>query len=215
MKKEIEKMMGVDEPKIEGSVGDRNEGGISVAIEKKNRYGGSNRGGLVWSGLNEGLSEREVYRVRKMVRENEICERANNIVIKGLPPGSAVNKTWAEGFIKEKLGIEINVIGCRMIGNVVIVRLENEEKKKEVMINIFKSRGESFFIENDLTWDEREVQKKIYKWVREKKDKGRNVKTGFARIMIERKWIKWEELEKKHLDYIWMEGIRIKVRMMR
>lgn len=64
-----EKMMGVDEPKIEGSVGDRNEGGISVAIGKKSRYRGSSRGGLVWSGLNEGLSEREVYRVRKMERE--------------------------------------------------------------------------------------------------------------------------------------------------
>lgn len=55
-----------------------------------------------------------------------------------------VNKTWSEGFIKEKLGIEINVMGCRMSGNVVIVRLENEEEKKEIMINIFKLRGEFF-----------------------------------------------------------------------
>lgn len=37
---------------------------------------------------------------------------------------------WAQCFIKDKIGIECNVINCWSSGPVTIVRLENEESKR-------------------------------------------------------------------------------------
>jgi len=65
--------------------------------------------------------------------------------------------------LKDKLNIKARIVGCRESGAVVIVRLENEKEKKEVMKNKYKLKGESIFIENDLSWEERNVQVKINK----------------------------------------------------
>lgn len=44
--------------------------------------------------------------------------------------------------------------GYRVSGTVVVVKLENEDKKKEIMSNKNKLKGERIFIENDLSWEE-------------------------------------------------------------
>jgi len=49
------------------------------------------------------------------------------------------------------LGEEARVVGCRESEEVMVVRLENEEEKKEVMRNKYRLKGESIFIENDLS----------------------------------------------------------------
>jgi len=51
----------------------------------------------------------------------------------------------------------------------VVVRLEDEETKKKVMRNKSRLKGENIFIENDLSWEERNVQGKINWWVKEQK----------------------------------------------
>jgi len=61
---------------------------------------------------------------------------------------------------------------------VIVIRLKNEEEKKEVMKNKYKLKEESIYIENDLSWEERNIQVRIYKWVREQKEKGLEVKVG-------------------------------------
>jgi len=65
--------------------------------------------------------------------------------------------------LKDKLNIKTKVIGCRESGTVIVVRLENEEEKKEVIKNKYKLKRESIYIENDLRWEERNVQVSIYK----------------------------------------------------
>lgn len=62
-----------------------------------------------------------------------------------------------EEFIKEKLGIEVNVKIWKRSERVLIVKLENEKIKKEIMINKSKLKGENIFIENDLSWDDRKA----------------------------------------------------------
>lgn len=64
------------------------------------------------------------------------------------------------------------------------------------MINKNKLGKKKIFIENDLTWEKRRVQKKIRKWVKEKKEKGLNVKARYARIKINEIWKKWVEIER-------------------
>lgn len=55
------------------------------------------------------------------------------------------------------------------------------------MCNKRKLKGKSIFIENNLTWEERKVQEKMGKWAKEKREKGKTVKMGFARVMIDGK----------------------------
>lgn len=61
---------------------------------------------------------------------------------------------WIEDLIKTKLGVDMKTEGYRVSGTVVVVKLENEDKKKEIMSNKNKLKGERIFIENDLSWEE-------------------------------------------------------------
>jgi len=45
-------------------------------------------------------------------------------------------------------------------------------------------KGESIYIENDLSWEERNVQVRINKWVKEQKEKGLEMKIGLDRVRI-------------------------------
>lgn len=63
------------------------------------------------------------------------------------------------------------------------------------MRNKFRLKGRACFVENYLTWEERQVQGKINRWVKEEREKERIVKRGYARVCVEGTWIKWSEIE--------------------
>lgn len=131
------------------------------------------------------------------MREKEKEERKNNIVIKGIKKEGWITKEWAEKFIKEKIDVEVKVNKCRKSNNVLIITLEEEIKKREVMRAKNRLKGERIFIENDLTWEERKIQEKIYRWAKEERSNGREIKVGYARVNIEGSWIKWGDIERK------------------
>ncbi|XP_025160330.1 trichohyalin-like [Harpegnathos saltator] len=147
--------------------------------------------------LNECLSEREIGKIKKLVVEKEKEERRGNVVIKGWEIGDRITNKKAEEFIKKELDVEIKVKRCRISGKVVVVSLEEEEMKREIMRNKRKLKGKSIFIENDLMWEERKIQEKMGKWVGKERRKGKTVKMGFARVMIDGNWEKWEEIEEE------------------
>jgi len=130
------------------SSGARSEGGISVG---------------------SSLSTREVERIRRWVTEKNREERRRNIILKGirLPKEAEKDKKreaeWVERLIRDKVGVDINVLGCRESGTVLVVKLESEEEKREVMRNKHRLKGEKIYIENDLSWEERNIQVKINK----------------------------------------------------
>lgn len=105
-------------------------------------------------------------------------------------------KEWVEEFIKTKLGVEGKVTFWQIRGRVIIATLENEEMKREVMVNKSKLKGEQYYIENDLTWEERKLQERIGKWAKEQREKGEVIKIGRGKVRIKEKWIFWEEIEK-------------------
>jgi len=49
----------------------------------------------------------------------------------------------------------------RRSGPVIIVKIEGEEGKKEIMRNKFKLKDDRMYIENDLSIEERKIQEKI------------------------------------------------------
>lgn len=90
----------------------------------------------------------------------------------------------------------------------IIVKLENEEKRKEVIINKRKLKGNHIFIENYLSWEERKLQEKMGRWAREKRKEGVEIKIGRGRVRIAGIWRAWKEIEKKERERVerWRGG---------
>lgn len=135
-----------------------------------------------------------------MVASKEKEEKKENIAVKGITTEEKDLKRWITKFLNEKLEINIEVKGCWERKGVYIAKMENWEDKMKVMANKYKlknfKRGK-IFIEHDLTWQERQIQGKISKWAKEEREKGSEVKVGYARAKIGGIWKKWEDIKKE------------------
>lgn len=101
----------------------------------------------------------------------------------------------AKGFLREKIGIECKVEYCRRSGTVIIVKLDRKETKREIMRNKNKLKGETIYIENDLTWEKRKIQERISRWA--KIQKGKEVKIRMGRVKIDNAWRLWADIERE------------------
>lgn len=70
----------------------------------------------------------------------------------------------------------------------MIIKLKEEEMKREVMRNIGKLKGKDIWIEEDQTFKERKMRWKI-KNMEEERRKGKRVRQGYGRIWIEDRWL--------------------------
>lgn len=140
-------------------------GGGSEGQEEVESIAGGRRSGCSYIstrsvGNKSRFSDREVGRLKRWVTEKDREERRKNIVIKGIKMPKDLEgdkkscEKWIEDLIKTKLGVDMKTEGYRVSGTVVVVKLENEDKKKEIMSNKNKLKGERIFIENDLSWEE-------------------------------------------------------------
>jgi len=155
-------------------------GGRSGTCKKSSSsYGGSWKTNY----SEDRFSVKEVNKLRNMVLDKEKEERRNNIVIKGANPGEDV-KGWLQRFLKEALEIDVSVGQVRRSGRVIIVKLGNEEKKREIMQKKSKLSGGNIFIENDLTWEERKTQGEIIAWAKQQRANGKRVKIGFGKVRL-------------------------------
>jgi hypothetical protein len=154
---------------------------------------------------NGGLSEREIDRFRRWAAEREKEDRRLNVIIKGISLPEAVQKDrlgsrkWTEELIKKRIGVECKITNCRVSGSVIIAKIDSEEKKREIMENKAKLKGERIFIENDKSWEQRRIQERIKSWGRKQKEKGVHVKIGFGRVRIGDIWRPWEEIEREEV----------------
>jgi len=159
--------------------------------------------------LNSNLSIREVERIRKWVSEKNKEDRRKNVVFKGVRIPKEIGNDrkkgmeWAENLIREKMCVSTKVTGCRESGTVIVISFNSEEDKREVMSNKFRLKGGNIFVENDLSWEERSIQAKINKWVKEQRGKGLEVKAGIGRVRVKGIWRSWKDIEK---DRIGKEG---------
>lgn len=122
------------------------------------------------------LSPREIRKLKNWISDKEKEKRRKNIVIKGIKDEKELKdikenpKKLAVFFLKVKLEMDCKV-EYKVSNRVIIVKMSSEEEKKEVMRNKHKLKGGSIFIGNDLTWEERKTQERIYKWAKEMRKK--------------------------------------------
>lgn len=76
---------------------------------------------------------------------------------------------------------------------------ENQEKRKKVIINKRKLKDDDIFIENDLSWEERKMQEKMDKWIREKRKEEVKIKIGRGRMRMAIIWRAWKEIEREKM----------------
>lgn len=88
--------------------------------------------------------------IDKMVEDKEREDRKNNIVIRGIKTGKVTGVEWVQKFLREKIGTKIKIVSCRKSGDVLMAKVENEEKKREIITNKCKLGKERIFIENNL-----------------------------------------------------------------
>lgn len=63
------------------------------------------------------------------------------------------------------------------------------------MKNKNKLKGSNIFIENNLTWEERNVQEKISRQGKKERSKGKKIKIGLGKIRINGIWKFWSNRE--------------------
>lgn len=107
------------------------------------------------------IVEERVKTVERKLERGEREKRKRNILVKGLRLAKEEKemKEKVEKLMKE-IGVEVRIkkrnieTGRQERGSMLIVEVENEKEKSEIMENKRKLRGREIWIEDDLTWKE-------------------------------------------------------------
>lgn len=150
---------------------------------------------------NEKLSEKiVVLENRVMLMENE--KRKDNIVIKGFKATKEGHLQCGdiENFIENNLQIKVKLLSVREIKRIagqriIIAKCETWEQKMQIMRTKNKLKGSQCYIEDDLTTEERKIQAILRNKAREARAKGKNVKMGYKKIVINGEVWDWREEE--------------------
>ncbi|XP_050499267.1 uncharacterized protein LOC126879936 [Diabrotica virgifera virgifera] len=93
-----------------------------------------------------------------------------------------------ENFMEKELQVSVDVNGARKIGeNTVIVELNSVKNKIEVMKNKSKlktKKDERIYINDDMSKEERIIQKEIRSKAMVERHNGKNVKIGYQKLII-------------------------------
>jgi len=77
----------------------------------------------------------------------------------------------------------------------VLVRLENEEQRWEVLGKKMLLKGRRERIMEDLTWEERRLRWRLEEFARVEEKKGKRVWVENRRVKIDGYWWRWDEKE--------------------
>lgn len=127
-------------------------------------------------------------------------KRKNNVVVTGIQMEEETeepHKQIQEWMNKE---LEINCIvkeTKKIAQNKVLVTMEHFEEKIKVLKNKNKLKGKTVYIDSDLTQRERNTQWKLRMEARKIRGTGKNVKLGHLALMVNGKWMIWNEEENK------------------
>ncbi|KAL6419267.1 hypothetical protein ACFW04_013996 [Cataglyphis niger] len=119
--------------------------------------------------------------------------------------GVEVKEGRRRGAVEElfdSIGIKAEIEEVRKIGGSVeegremmVVRLKNEDQKREIWNKKKLLKGRKERILEDWTWKERRMRWSLERIAKEEEKKGRKVWIGYGKIRIDEKWWRWDEEE--------------------
>ena len=145
--------------------------------------------------------EDRITKLENRMRQKDRDERRNNIVIKGIKIKETNIEAEVEKMLQEKIGVEVKIREAYKIAenrdkDIVLAKLEQRKHKTSVMINKGKLRGENWYIEDDLTKEEQEIQREIVKRAKEERKRGLRATIGYRKLNIDGKKYTWSDAGK-------------------
>lgn len=145
----------------------------------------------------------EIHRANEKIEKLEKDRIKNNLVITGQivdNQNESVTTREIENMIKKEINVQITARNTRKIGdNRYIIELNNWEDKIKILKEKGRLKGKELYIDSELTYKERMVQKFIRDTARAERNRGARTKIGYQKLEINGKMWKWnnrkEQLE--------------------
>lgn len=106
-----------------------------------------------------------------------------------------------EEWLKKELGIETRLIKIWIIkgrrGLVGAEQSSSREEKERIMESKNRLKGTKIYIDHDLTFKERKNRETVWKKARYKDEKGKNVRIGYNKIIVENEEHRVDEWREK------------------
>lgn len=148
----------------------------------------------------ENKAWKEIRKMRMEINRKEKRERKNNLIIRGIHHNEREDKEEKmRSFIEKefKMGREVEKVETVKTGRgeILIIKMKNWEAKRKVMEEKGKlrERSEKIYIDDDLTQEERRVQRCIRERGNKERESGKRVKIGYRKIQINGVTLRWNE----------------------
>lgn len=184
--------------------------GMIKELEKKMELLEKDRRGGGWRGKEEqdkGVEiEGKVRELEKRLEAKEREERRRNVIIRGIEVKEGRRQEAVEEMLRV-MGARVKVKEIRKLGEkdkrgeIMLVKLENEEQRREVMLRKRNLRRRKKRVLEDWTWKERRMRWKLDEIARKEENNGKRVRVGYGKIRIEEHWWRWDEEEEVLRDF--------------
>lgn len=175
--------------------------------------------GLLTAHRDSWEKEKIILMERQEKLEERLCrlekaEKRNNVIVSNYSAKETDSRKLAremEGMMSRKAGEPVRVETAYSIRSVLgvrqVVRLAEFEDKMIVMRNkkkFFEEKGDKripIYVDDDLTPEEREIQKKARDFAKMKREEGCEVKVGHKKVFVKGVEMRWVNEEKGFVEF--------------
>lgn len=136
-----------------------------------------------------------IVELEKREERRDRAARKNNIRVSGV---EVEDGSGLEIWLRDELNVEAKIRSAYRVGKgMVVAEVERWEKKVEIMSAKKKLKGKKIYIDNDLTREDRAVQKQLREIARIERASGKKARVAYRRIYIEGETYGWCDSEQK------------------
>jgi hypothetical protein len=131
------------------------------------------------------------------LEKQEKEKRRNNIIIKNTGIEGTDIRGKVEKFINEKLNTQITTTiteAYEIRKGIILAKILNWQQKQAIMEGKKNLKGTSIYVENDMTKQEREIQRILRGMAKVEREKGNEAIIKYQKMVINGKVFSWEEL---------------------
>lgn len=142
-----------------------------------------------------------IEKLEQQLEKDDRDKRRNNIIITGMIAESGNETETVRQFLDRKLEVKAQIVKARKIQrrgktSMIVAEIESWECKRDIMKAKNKLKGSDMYIENDLTYKERHIQREIRSIAKEARSKGKRAKVTYRRVTIDDEEYEWNDDER-------------------
>jgi len=173
--------------------------GLQLKVkELKKKESGNEREGIQ-DKKEEEKRERRLKEIERKLEKKEREEKRKNLIIRRVKVKERRRREAVDDLMKE-IGVVMKVkevwkiAGDKKKGREIVeIKIEEEEKRREIWSKKKNLRGRKKRIHENWTWKERKMKWKLKETARLEERKGRKVWLGYGKIRIDEQSWRWNE----------------------